>query len=106
MVVLPFAFSRHRHLDQIPAVPRGPWLQPLQPLAGRVDLEDDVLAVFGRLDIGGAAAGEIVAGHVGRGLRCVQLEGAAVGTDQAVGQGIEREPAGERPAPSPVRDWR
>ena len=93
---LALGLQEHGHVLEVLAVPRGPGLHQLQPLALRIDLQHDSAAVLRRRHVGGAAAVEALRGHLGRGLRRRQLERLAVGAGEGVGERIEGQPSRQR----------
>ena len=92
---LALGLDQHRHVEEILAVPGGPGLHDLKPLAARVDLDFDAAAVLGRADVSGVAVIEVARRHLGRRLRRVEAERLAVAAGQAVGQRVERQPPAE-----------
>src|SRR5262249_62035700 len=81
---------------EVLAVPGEPRLHLLETLAVWAHLQRNGTAVFGRSDVDAAAGDERLLWH----LRCRhgrhQPERQAVGTEQAVGQGVKGEPPGQR----------
>src|SRR5262249_11832543 len=93
---LPLRLDQYRHIQEVLTVPGRPRLQQLQPLTVWRHRQRDIAAIFRRRYVGGVAPVKVLGWHFWRRLRWLQLEGLAIRTSDSIGQGIERQLAGQR----------
>ncbi len=93
---LALGLEQHGHVEKVVSVPRGPWLQALQPLALGIDLERDVADIVGRSDVSGLSAREVLRRHLRRRLGRIELERLAVAVGEGVAHRIERQASRKR----------